>query len=207
MANLVTLSRFFLVLAAILFAYGPPTPWRFATVALLIVAFATDAVDGLLARSRGETSHLGAMLDIAVDRIVEITLWIVLVDLALVPVWVPLVFVARGGFVDAIRGAASARQKRAPFDTIAGRFGAFIVAGSFVRTSYAVIKAVTFCWLFFLHALVPPVVELDPHLMALGQGIGRDLIYLSVAICLLRALPILMQYPAVAADPGDHTQP
>jgi hypothetical protein len=92
MANLVTLSGFVLVLAAVLLVYGPPTPWRLVAVPLLILAFATDALDGYVARRLGESSRFGDMLDIAVDRIVEITLWIVLADLDLVPVWVPILY-------------------------------------------------------------------------------------------------------------------
>lgn len=194
MANLVTLSRFVLVLAAILLAYGPPTAWRLLAVPLLILGFVTDAIDGYLARRRGEASVFGAMLDIAVDRIVEISLWVVLADLDLVAVWVPLVFVARGGLVDTIRGEASARQQLAPFDTVAGRLGRFIVAGAFVRTLYAVVKATTFSWLLLLHALVPLLADPGAAWVASAWRLGDALVLVSVALCLLRALPVLAGY-------------
>lgn len=197
MANLVTLSRFLLVIAVIVLAYGPPTAWRLLTVPLLAVAFITDAVDGHLARRRGETSVFGAMLDIAIDRIVEISMWVVLADLDLVPVWVPLVFIARGGLVDTIRGEASAREQRAPFDTITGRIGRFIVAGAFVRAFYAVIKAVTFCWLLLLHAGLPLVPELPAAWARAGWLVGDVLVLASVALCLIRAVPVLTGYMAL----------
>lgn len=199
MANLVTLSRFLLVLAVIVLAYGPPTPWRLLAVPLLALAFITDAIDGYVARKRGEASVFGAMLDIAVDRIVEISLWVVLADLDLVPVWVPLVFVARGGLVDTIRGEASAREQRAPFDTVTGRIGRFIVAGAFVRTFYAVVKAVAFCWLLLLHGALPLLPDLDPRWVRLGWAIGDVLVLAAVALCIARALPVLAGY---LAGPG-----
>lgn len=199
MANLVTLSRFLLVLAVIVLAYGPPTPWRLLAVPLLALAFITDAIDGYVARKRGEASVFGAMLDIAVDRIVEISLWVVLADLDLVPVWVPLVFVARGGLVDTIRGEASAREQRAPFDTVTGRIGRFIVAGAFVRAFYAVVKAVAFCWLLLLHGALPLLPDLDPRWVRLGWAIGDVLVLAAVALCIARALPVLAGY---LAGPG-----
>lgn len=199
MANLVTLSRFLLMLAVIVLAYGPPTPWRLLAVPLLALAFITDAIDGYVARKRGEASVFGAMLDIAVDRIVEISLWVVLADLDLVPVWVPLVFVARGGLVDTIRGEASAREQRAPFDTVTGRIGRFIVAGAFVRTFYAVVKAVAFCWLLLLHGALPLLPDLDPRWVRLGWAIGDVLVLAAVALCIARALPVLAGY---LAGPG-----
>lgn len=199
MANLVTLSRFLLMLAVIVLAYGPPTPWRLLAVPLLALAFITDAIDGYVARRRGEASVFGAMLDIAVDRIVEISLWVVLADLDLVPVWVPLVFVARGGLVDTIRGEASAREQRAPFETVTGRIGRFIVAGAFVRTFYAVVKAVAFCWLLLLHGALPLLPDLDPRWVRLGWAIGDVLVLAAVALCIARALPVLAGY---LAGPG-----
>ncbi|MEJ2522286.1 MAG: CDP-alcohol phosphatidyltransferase family protein [Gammaproteobacteria bacterium] len=196
MANLVTFSRFLLVLAAILVAYTPPTPWRLLAVPLLILAFVTDAVDGYLARSRGETSNFGAMLDIAVDRIVEISLWVVLADLDLVPVWVPLIFIARGGLVDTIRGEASARTGKAPFDTVSGSVGRFLVAGAFVRTFYAVLKATAFCWRFLIHGLEPAAGGIEGEWGDGLRRVGDWLVYGSVALCLLRGLPVIGGYLA-----------
>ncbi len=200
MANLVTFSRFLLVLAVVLIAYGPPTAWRLLAVPLLILAFVTDAVDGYLARSRGETSSFGAMLDIAVDRIVEISLWVVLADLDLVPVWVPLVFIARGGLVDTIRGEASARTGKAPFDTLSGPVGRFLVAGTFMRTFYALVKATAFSWLFLIHGLLPVAPELESRWGDGLRRVGDWLVYASVALCLIRGLPVILGYLAHARE-------
>lgn len=200
MANLVTTSRLLLVLAVIMLAYGPETAWRLLAVPLLIAAFVTDAIDGYLARKRGEESVFGAMLDIAVDRIVELAMWVVLADLDLVPVWVPLLFIVRGGLVDTIRGAASARQHKAPFDTVHGPVARWLVAGAFVRSFYAVLKAVVFCWLMLLHGLLP---LLPPEIPAqwgwLLDGISAVLVWTTVILCLARGLPVVNEYLATLA--------
>ncbi len=80
MANLVTLSRLLLLLIVVWLFYQPPTPWQFASFLLIILIFVSDGLDGYIARKRGETSLFGALFDIAGDRIVELTLWIVAAD-------------------------------------------------------------------------------------------------------------------------------
>ena len=42
-----------------------------------------DGVDGYVARKRNETSVFGSIFDIAIDRVVENVLWVVLADLGL----------------------------------------------------------------------------------------------------------------------------
>jgi hypothetical protein len=69
---------------------------------------ALDAVDGYVARRRGETSSFGSVFDIAADRVVDNVLWIVFAGVELFSVWVAGVFVARGFRVDTMRTPALA---------------------------------------------------------------------------------------------------
>jgi CDP-diacylglycerol--glycerol-3-phosphate 3-phosphatidyltransferase len=194
MANLITLSRLLLLVAVVALAYQPPSPLHFLNVALLIVVFVTDGLDGYVARKRGEASLFGAMFDIAGDRIVELTMWIVLADLDLLPIWVPLVFVVRGTIVDAIRASQTGPHGQSPFAMMATPVGRWLVAGKFMRIFYAVLKAHAFCWLLLIH----PVPALFPGFWAgwdwLLNGIGSFLVYLSVAVCLLRGLPVIVEF-------------
>ena len=98
----------------------------------------SDGLDGYIARKRNETSLFGALFDIAGDRIVELTLWIVAADIDLVPIWVPLVFIIRGVIVDTIRSSNAVAEGVAPFALMRSPLGKFIVAGKFMRTFYAV---------------------------------------------------------------------
>lgn len=194
MANLVTLSRLLLLVLVVAIAWQPPSWWQFLNVPLLILLFVTDGLDGWVARRRGETSLFGALFDIASDRIVEIALWIVLADLGLVPVWVPLLFVIRGVLVDTIRSSQAATHQASPFSMIESPLGRFIVAGRFMRVFYAVVKAHAFCWLL----LIFPMPALLPGFWAdwggLLRGIGHGLVGLSVALCVLRALPVIAEF-------------
>jgi phosphatidylglycerophosphate synthase len=68
LANWITLSRFPLLLATVLILYYGSTAARLAGVALLFLGPMLDTVDGVVARSRGETSLFGSVLGIAADR-------------------------------------------------------------------------------------------------------------------------------------------
>ncbi len=194
MANLITLSRLLLLIVVVVVAYQPPSWWQFLNVPLLIVVFVTDGLDGYVARRRGETSLFGAMLDIAGDRIVELTMWIVLADLDLLPVWVPLVFVIRGTIVDAIRASQTASSHQSPFAMMQSALGQWLVAGKFMRIFYAVLKAHAFCWLLFIQPMPVLIPQIWAQWGALMTGIGAALVYLSVAICLVRGLPVIVEF-------------
>lgn len=194
MANLITLSRLLLLVAVVAIAYGSPTPWQFLNVPLLIIVFVTDGLDGYVARRRGEASLFGALFDVAGDRIVEVTMWIVFADLGLVPVWVPLLFVIRGTMVDAIRGSQAATHRRSPFAMMASPVGRWLVAGQFMRVFYAVLKAHAFCWL----ALRQPLPALYPQWWEQWGGvmaaIGDGLVWFAVILCVLRGIPVIAEF-------------
>ncbi|MCG2634544.1 MAG: CDP-alcohol phosphatidyltransferase family protein [Gammaproteobacteria bacterium] len=194
MANLITLSRLFLLLMVILVAYWGAGWWLFATVPLLILCFVTDGLDGYVARKRNETSLLGANLDIAADRILEISLWIVLADLDRVAVWVPLLFIVRGTLVDTIRASRSGASGAAPFETLTSSIGRFLVAGRFMRVLYAVVKALVFCWLLLIHPLPLVVPEFWAGASGWMLGVGDLLIWAAVLLCLARGVPVVVEF-------------
>lgn len=194
MANLITLSRLLLLIVVVVIAYQPASLSQLLNVPLLILVFVTDGLDGYVARKRHETSQFGAMFDIAGDRIVELTMWIVLAHLGLVPIWVPIVFVVRGTIVDAIRASQTTSRRASPFALMASPLGKWLVAGRFMRALYAVSKATAFCWLLFLQ----PLPEVAPALWAgygaTGIAIGEGLVLIAVALCLARGLPVVIEF-------------
>ena len=194
MANLITLSRLILLLVVAWLFYQPPVWWSFATFFLIAYLFISDGLDGYIARKRNETSLFGALFDIAGDRIVELTLWIVAADIDLVPIWVPLVFIIRGVIVDTIRSSNAVAKGMAPFALMRSPLGKFIVAGKFVRALYAVVKACAFAGL----ALQRPVPALLPELWeqfgGLLTGLTYFFVYLSVVLCIARGLPVIAEF-------------
>jgi len=194
MANLITLSRLLLLIVVVLIAYRPPGLLQLINVPLLILVFVTDGIDGYVARKRHETSQFGAMFDIAGDRIVELTMWIVLAHLNMVPIWVPLVFVVRGTIVDAIRASQTGSRRESPFALMETALGRWLVAGRFMRALYAVVKATTFCWLLLLQPLPAVAPEAWRDFGAIGTAIGQGLVIISVVLCLVRGLPVIVEF-------------
>ncbi len=194
MANLVTLSRLVLLLIVAWFYYLPPSPWHFLSFLFTILIFVSDGIDGYIARKRNETSLFGALFDIAGDRIVELTLWIVAADNGLVPIWVPLVFIFRGVIVDTIRSSNAVAQGKVPFAVMTSPLGKFIVASKFMRGFYAAVKAIAFAGL----ALLQPFPAVLPTLWSSVDwfvvGVTYVAVYLSVVLCVVRGWPVIAEF-------------
>lgn len=194
MANLITLGRLILLFVVVAIAYQPSSTFQLINVPLLIVVFVADAIDGYVARRLNEASVFGAMFDIASDRIVEYTLWIIFADLDLVPIWVPLIFVFRGTIVDTIRSSHVRAEGESPFAMMRSTIGKWLVGGTFMRIFYAVIKAVAFCWL----ALIQPLATITPEFWVEWSlvlvGVSKVLVYLAVGLCLVRGLPVIIEH-------------
>ena len=194
MANLVTLSRLVLLLVVAWLFYQPAAWWSFATFFLIIFIFVSDGLDGYIARKRNETSLFGALFDIAGDRIVELTLWIVTADIGLVPIWVPLVFIVRGVIVDTIRSSNAVAEGVAPFALMRSPLGKLIVAGKFVRILYAVAKASAFAGLALQRPFPALLPEVWDYVGGLLTALTYFFVYLSVLLCIARGLPVIAEF-------------
>jgi CDP-diacylglycerol--glycerol-3-phosphate 3-phosphatidyltransferase len=194
MANLVTLTRLLLLFIVVWLMYQQPTPWQLASFFVIVLIFVLDALDGYVARKRGETSLFGALFDIAGDRIVELTLWIVFADNALVPIWVPLVFIARGVIVDTIRSSNAVAHGVEPFALMRSPVGKFIVSSRLMRVLYAVVKAIAFAGL----ALREPTEQWLPdtwqHVSWPITALTYSCVYLSVLLCIARGAPVIAEF-------------
>ena len=76
---------------------------------LFCLAMSTDWFDGRLARSRGRTSELGSLLDPVADKLLVLTVLIVLIDQGVFPAWMVAAIVARELLVSGLRLAALER--------------------------------------------------------------------------------------------------
>ena len=200
MANWVTFGRFVLLFGLLAVIYSNDPTWQLINAPLTVLIIALDGVDGWVARRFGEESLFGATFDIAIDRIVETVLWVVLAHLGFIGVWIPLLFIIRGNLVDAIRSKGAATGTAA-FDMMQSPVGRFLVAGRFMRGFYAVLKAVTFAWIL----LWQPFDVVAPDFWAANgvwlSAIGLGLAWASAAICVARGLPVIIEF-CVNARPG-----
>lgn len=197
MANLITVGRVLLLFVAIAMLYSQ-NAWVIIAAGFLIAGiFAGDGLDGWVARRRGSTSKLGAVLDIAGDRVVENALWVVFAELHLVGVWAPLVVLTRSFVVDVLRSVALTAGKTAFGEaTMArSRITWFLTASRFSRSVYGYSKALGFCFLAGLLAWNLPGAEvrvLDWFYDFQGfRTVGWLLVYASIVFCVLRGLPVI----------------
>lgn len=204
MANAITLLRIPLLVGILLLLYFGNTAARFACVPLLIFLIAMDTLDGIVARRRRETSLLGSTLDIAVDRAVEIVLWVAFADLDLIPLAIPVIVIVRGALVDAFRSVGVQAGVR-PFDMVRAGWARKLVASPALRTPYGVVKGVAFSLLAFTLAMQETSYAAGAHwAWVLAQAAS----WLAVALCLLRGIPVLVDgWPLLASRGRDERAP
>jgi CDP-diacylglycerol--glycerol-3-phosphate 3-phosphatidyltransferase len=77
--------------------------------ALFCLAMSTDWLDGRIARSRGRTSELGSLLDPVADKLLVLTVLIILIGSGVFPAWMVAAIVARELLVSGLRLAALER--------------------------------------------------------------------------------------------------
>lgn len=190
LANLITLSRLPLLLLVILFLYFGSPFLKFVAFLLTILIILMDALDGIVARARRETSELGSVMDIAIDRVVENVYWIVYADLDLVPVWVALLVVGRGIITDAIRGFVLAKGETA-FEMMKWPWARWLVSGRPMRAFYGGIKAVVFAALALFMALREWYV--GASWLAPLESFLFVLVLMTVTTTLLRGIPVVLE--------------
>jgi CDP-diacylglycerol---glycerol-3-phosphate 3-phosphatidyltransferase len=191
-ANIITLSRFPILLLVVTVLYSGSPAVRLFILPLLFIGLMLDSVDGMVARRRNRTSLLGSVLDIAADRSYELVLWVIFADLDLIPVAIPLIVIVRTALTDNLRSLGVQRGER-PFDQHRSRLGRFIVGSAWMRSAYSISKITAFCGL----AAALGLVDLEPdHVLSRWAPTvltgSRFLAWTAAAICLIRGLPVVI---------------
>ncbi|MGB0036356.1 MAG: CDP-diacylglycerol--glycerol-3-phosphate 3-phosphatidyltransferase [Candidatus Acidiferrales bacterium] len=88
--------------------WGLPIHFEVWGVLILLVAAATDVMDGYIARKRREITTLGIMLDPIADKLLISAAFISLVQMGLVPAWMVVIIIGREFIVVGLRDIASA---------------------------------------------------------------------------------------------------
>ena len=154
-------------------------------LALTIIAFALDGVDGYVARKFHEESKFGALLDIMGDRIVENTYWILFAVMGWINILFPLIALTRGFITDTIRSAAM-EQGLTPFGMQVNPICKFITGSRFMRISYAVAKVVAF--VLIVAAKIPTCPYAD-----IVWTIGYWAAIFAIVFCVVRGLPVVIE--------------
>ena len=124
-ATRITIVRLILVPVFVTFiiTYNETDPrdewWRYAAIAVFVIAAVSDAVDGYLARHWNQRSALGALLDPIADKLL---LFAALVTLSLLPlghlhtfpIWFPAIIISRDALL--LGGYAVLRHFHVPIE-------------------------------------------------------------------------------------------
>jgi CDP-diacylglycerol--glycerol-3-phosphate 3-phosphatidyltransferase len=126
---------------------------------LFAAAMATDWLDGRIARARGVTSPLGSLLDPIADKVLVMSVLIVLIGKGAWPGWIVAVIVAREFLVSGLRLAAMERgvviaardlgKLKTWVQAVAAVIGGLAVAGAFSDTVayWSVLVAAVVTWI------------------------------------------------------------
>jgi CDP-diacylglycerol--glycerol-3-phosphate 3-phosphatidyltransferase len=136
---------------------------------LFCLAMSTDWFDGRVARSRGRTSQLGSLLDPVADKLLVLTVLIVLIEPGVFPAWMVAAIVARELLVSGLRLAALERgvvlhardlgKLKTWSQAVAAAIGGFSAAGAWTDSVawWALLVAVLLTWISGLdYARVAP---------------------------------------------------
>lgn len=183
--NLISLVRFILafITLGIIINFEINTAIVYICLVLTIICFLGDYLDGFLARKLKQSSELGAWLDIAADRSVEMGYLIVFAYLHWLSPWIALIFLVRGIFVDGIRSFAQQQGYTAFGDKtmMQNPIGQFLVSSHFVRGAYGIVKVLTFLTIILAQEY------------AYLKLTGLVLAYISTVFCLTRGIPVILE--------------
>lgn len=201
--NQVTAARVAMAFAAVLL-FGRNAMADAAALLLTVGAIGLDAVDGYLARHRALATPLGAQLDILGDRVVENLFFTFFAVAGLISLWVPVFFFVRGTLTDflrtlAMRTGCSGFGKNSMLES---RWGRALVASRASRAGYGVMKCICFCYLG-LELTLPhvPAGFSDAQLLLLHVA-AQILVASTVALCAVRAVPVLWEGRRYLGDPS-----
>lgn len=169
LANAITLFRVFLTFLVIAL-FGHYAPLDIALIFSIALIFILDAVDGIVARKRNETSETGALLDIIADRIVENTFWIYFTAIGLTPLWMPITVMARGVITDTLQHIQGYPKNGWTYVLTRSRIS---------RGLYGAVKMLAFISLASATVFNKATLSTTSHILAT----------FAVGFCLLRGLP------------------
>lgn len=109
-ANILTLSRFFIAPIFLVFMLSDRTWSMDAAVVLFLVGALTDYFDGLTARALNEESEIGQYLDPLADKVLTTSAWIAFWMVDVMPLWMVIVIILRDFGTTVIRSIATSRE-------------------------------------------------------------------------------------------------
>lgn len=187
--NLISLFRILSIFPITLLVTSGTTSSLIFALTLIVFAYASDGVDGYIARTFHQETTLGSVLDILGDRILEIGLWLIFASQGIIHPIIGIIFIVRGAFTDTIRQISYGKSHSTPFSLSSSAFSRIVVSSRPSRLLYGVIKLATFClamYVLILRSSGSPL--FDSSLFYL-----QIFAWVSTIYNLLRGLPVIVE--------------
>ncbi len=108
--NRLTLLRIFVVPLIIVFLIKPSPLFSFLAAVVFTLAAITDWLDGHLARTTGQVTTLGKLLDPIADKILMVSVYIPLVGVGRIPAWLATIMIGRELAISGLRALAASEK-------------------------------------------------------------------------------------------------
>jgi len=134
-ANKITLLRITLIPLLLAFLVSDSPLERWVALGIFLLASATDWLDGYVARSRGQVTTFGKLLDPVADKLLVTAALLPLVRDGVVPDWMAALLLGREFLVSGLRSVASAEGVVIP----AGAVGKWKMGMSITAISFLIV--------------------------------------------------------------------
>ena len=183
--NGITAARIAMIPVILAFTYYEGRVNSFVAAGLFAVTGATDFLDGWVARRTGTVTVIGKFLDPLADKLILMSVLIMLVHLGRVPAWLVILILAREFTVTGLR-------------TMAMSEGIVIAAGQEGKYKQSIqIAAISFLLLHYKYRVDFLAFEVDVD----ANVVGTWLLYLSLAFSLWSAWVYIRDFFAAVYAP------
>lgn len=113
LANKLTMSRILMIpvfIALLVFSKDNDSVYRYAALGVFVVAAATDALDGHVARKYNMITDFGKLMDPLADKILVSSALIILTELGNIDSWIVTIVIAREFIISGIRFIATEKN-------------------------------------------------------------------------------------------------
>ena len=185
--NAITAARIAMIPVILAFTYFEGRVNSFVAAGLFAVTGATDFLDGWVARRTGTVTVIGKFLDPLADKLILMSVLIMLVHLGRVPAWLVILILAREFTVTGLR-------------TMAMSEGIVIAAGQEGKYKQSIqIAAISFLLLHYKYRVDFLAFEVDVD----ANVVGTWLLYLSLAFSLWSAWVYIRDFFAAVYAPDE----
>lgn len=195
-ANLLTFSRlFFAIIISII--YISECAYAFESILVLfIIAALTDYFDGLVARKLNISSNIGKCFDPIFDKLLVLTMILILADAHAVPIWISLIILAREVYVSGLREYLSGKK----IQLHVSRLAKWKTCTQMTGIGFALFANCNNVYSWFLNCYECISIDSLGFFMAYEPSVAYILLVLSVILSTVTAI----QYSKTAFEKLDH---